>query len=113
MEENAGFWQSFLAAESTGTLVDGAASTWDTTIPQAGRYLNVGTDGTASDYKATLMSNGFNVVKQGASSNGPFTVLSNGRTTHSIYTASSTGGASAHVFNSAGQTVVKYRLGGP
>jgi hypothetical protein len=96
-----------------GFEAEGPASLWDTTIPQTGRYLNVGTDVTAAEFAENLIANGFDVVKQGVSSNGEFTVLSNGQTTYTIYTATSTGGSSVQVFNSGGQTLLKYRLGAP
>ncbi len=98
-----------LAAEG----LEGEASAWDTSLPQTGKILNVGTDVTATQFQANLTSNGFEAVAEGVSTNGPFTVLSNGGRTYTIYTATSTGEASAQVFNSAGETVLKYRLGGP
>ncbi len=91
----------------------GATSLWDDTIAQTGEILNIGTDVTATDFETNLTSMGFNIVRQGVSTNGPFITLSNGETTYTIYTATSTGEASAQVFNSAGRTLLKIRLGGP
>ena len=104
--------RGLIAAEEEGVAA-GASSLWDTTIPQTGGYLNVGTNVTATEFQANLTSNGFNIVRAGVSSNGPFAVLTNGETTYTIYTATSTGESSAQVFNSLGQTLLKYRLGGP
>jgi RHS repeat-associated protein len=101
------------AGESTGAIDAGTASAWDTAIPQTGELLNVGTNVTATEFQANLVSNGFNIVDRSVSVNGQFTVLSNGQTTYTIYTATSTGAPSVEVFNSTGQAVLKYRLGGP
>jgi RHS repeat-associated protein len=99
------------ASIKNGEFREGAFSSWDPSIPQTGQYLNVGTDVTASQFQATLEANGFSIAQEGLSSNGPFAILTNGQTTYTIYTATSTGEASVQVFNSAGQTVLKYRLG--
>ncbi|MGH8020742.1 MAG: hypothetical protein ACREIA_21140 [Opitutaceae bacterium] len=98
------------AARTTSVAVT-QASTYDTSITAAGaRMTNVQTNVTAQQFQSNLVSNGFNVVRQTVGSNGPVTVLSNGQTTYTIYTATSTGGASAQVINATGQ-VIKYRLG--
>jgi len=58
-----------------------------------------------------LVRDGYRVIRQGVGSNGPFTVLSKGEKTYTIYRATSTGEAAADVFV-AGQRVSKLRLSG-
>lgn len=89
----------------------GAASTWDASVTAAGsRYLNVATNVSAASFESNLVSNGFRIVKQTIGSNGPVTVLTDGKTTYTIYTATSTGEASAQAANALGQKLVKVRL---
>jgi RHS repeat-associated protein len=89
----------------------GSASQWDTSLTKSGsRYLNVGTDVTASDFEKNLIDNGYIVVKRTTGSNGPVLILTNGSRTYTIYTASSTGAASAQVTGVAGNILVKIRL---
>jgi RHS repeat-associated protein len=75
------------------------------------RYTNYATKLTAKEFQSSLLANGYKIVRQGVSSSGPFTVLSKGEQTYTIYTATSTGGASAMV-RVAGRTVSKIRFGG-
>ena len=75
------------------------------------RMANLSVDLTARQFQANLIESGYTVVRQGVGTNGPFTVLSRGEKTYTIYTASSTGGVSAQV-RVAGQTVSKIRLSG-
>lgn len=98
-----------------GRSVEGAASLWDaTSLPQTGRYLNVATNVTAGEFEANLISNGFTAARGVNSSGNAVSVLTNnGASTYTIYTATSTGGPSAQVLNTAGKIVIKYRLGGP
>jgi RHS repeat-associated protein len=89
-----------------------AFTVWDTAIPQTGRYLNVGTDMTATAFRQALEEVGYNVVSQGVSKNGAYAVLSNGVMDYTFYLASS-GAVSAQVtMSNIGQILVKYRLGG-
>lgn len=76
-------------------------------------YYNIATNLTAREFQSNLVSNGYNVVRQTIGSNGPVTILSNGEKTYSIYTATSTGSASAQATNAAGTILSKIRLGGP
>ena len=50
------------------------------------------------------------IVRQGISSNGPFTVFQKGAKTYTMYTGTSTGGHSVAV-RVAGELVSKIRLG--
>jgi hypothetical protein len=109
-----------LGAETTAsstsqgtTYAEGTSSTWDpSAVPQTGRVLNVATDVPPAEFQANLEANGYSVTAQGVSGNGPFTVLSNGGRTYTIYTATSTGEASAAVYDVAGESVLKYRFFG-
>jgi RHS repeat-associated protein len=72
---------------------------------------NIGARLTASEFQANLISSGFKVVRQTVGPNGPVTMLSDGQKLYTIYTATSTGGASAEV-RIAGRLVSKIRLSG-
>ncbi len=72
---------------------------------------NIGARLTASEFQANLISSGFTVVRQTVGPNGPVTMLSDGQKLYTIYTATSTGGASAEV-RIAGRLVSKIRLSG-
>jgi hypothetical protein len=101
------------STDGAGALVGGGSSKYDDTITDKGaRILNRDTDVTATEFVANLVGEGFNVVKQTIGTNGPVTILSNGQTTYTIYTATSTGSASAQVVVN-GSVVLKIRLGGP
>ncbi len=71
---------------------------------------NIETDVTASEFESNLISSGYKITQQTIGSNGPVTVLSNGVKAYSIYTSTSTGGASA-LLTSAGEKLIKIRLG--
>ena len=75
------------------------------------RMANLSVNLTAGEFRANLVRGGYRVAREGVGSNGPFTVLTKGEKTYTLYTASSTGGASAQV-RVAGQTVSKIRLTG-
>jgi hypothetical protein len=64
---------------------------------------------TPRQFQNNLAANGYRVIQQGVSKNGPFTVLTKGDKTYTIYTATS-GGPSAQV-KVAGKTVSIVRLG--
>lgn len=86
------------------------ASAWSTTaLPQTGSVLNVATDVAATEAQSNLIANGYRIVQQGVSSNGPYAVLSNGTTNYTIYTATSTGASSMQVTGVAG-IIQKIRL---
>jgi hypothetical protein len=90
-----------------------ASSVYDTSITSPGsQYPNVRTNVGAQEFQSNLMSNGYKVVKQANGSNGPVTVLNNGRSTWTIYERSSTGAPGAQFFGDNG-SIVKYSLGGP
>ncbi|HNP34891.1 MAG TPA: FG-GAP-like repeat-containing protein [Woeseiaceae bacterium] len=76
------------------------------------RYANLATNLTAREFQANLLSNSYRIVRQTTGANGPVTILSNGQKTYTIYTATSTGSASAQVTNAAGDILSKIRLGG-
>jgi hypothetical protein len=104
------------AATEAGSIVTedivGAGSSYvESTIGSSVR--NVTTNVTQSEFQSNLVRNGYQVVKSTVGSNGPVTVLSNGQQAYTIYTATSTGGASAQLVDSVGNTLVKIRLGGP
>ncbi len=80
-------------------------------VTAGARMANLSVKLTARQFETPLVESGYKVVRQGVGSNGPFTVLTRGEKTCTIYTASSTGGASAQV-RIAGQTVSKIRLTG-
>jgi RHS repeat-associated protein len=81
-------------------------------ITRKGAQLpNIGARLTASEFQANLISSGFKVVRQTVGPNGPVTMLSDGQKLYTIYTATSTGGASAEV-RIAGRLVSKIRLSG-
>jgi RHS repeat-associated protein len=99
-----------------GLVAGGTAAGSDVTdlavvTAKGARYANYATKLTAREFQSNLLANGYKIVRQGISSNGPFTVLSSGEKTFTIYTATSTGGASVQV-RVAGQIVSKIRLGG-
>jgi filamentous hemagglutinin len=101
------------STDGAGARVGGGSSNYDDSITDKGsRYPNRETDVSATEFQANLVANGFTVVKQTVGSNGPVTILSNGQTTYTIYTATSTGSASAQATVN-GKIVVKIRLGGP
>src|SRR5262249_54929237 len=81
----------------------------DITAKRAG-VANISVKLTERELRANLISSGYKVVRQDISSNGPFTVLSNGTKTYTIYTATS-GGPAVEV-SVAGRTVSKLRLSG-
>ena len=102
------------ALGDVGSFSEGAASTWNATLQNEGstaEFLNVETNVTADEFVANLTSNGFTVTNQGPSTNGTFTVLSNGLTEYALYTATSTAWYSVQVTNAAGVSAIKYRLG--
>ncbi|HDR8934503.1 beta strand repeat-containing protein [Burkholderia vietnamiensis] len=87
-------------------------SKWDISVTSQGsKFLNVKTDVTAQQFQSNLQSNGYDVTNQGTGKNGDFTVLSNGRSTYTIYTRSSTGTAGAQYFGPGG-TSAKFTLKG-
>jgi hypothetical protein len=94
----------------TGLSTAATSSLWDTSATLAGsRYTNVATNVSAQDFGANLVSNGFQMTTRPS---GAMVFTNGGQTTYTIYTATSTGGPSAQVFNSTlGQIVIKYRLG--
>jgi hypothetical protein len=90
-----------------------AASLWDIeALPQLARFPNVLTDVTAQEFQQNLLANGYSVFRSGVSSNGPFSVLSNGGDLiYTIYTGTSTLGPSAQVYSQGlAQILMKYRL---
>jgi RHS repeat-associated protein len=100
-----------LAATSTLGLEAPSMTEIANATASGARMANLSVNLTAGEFQANLVRSGYKVVRQGVGSNGPFTVLSKGEKTYTIYTASSTGGASAQV-RVAGQTVSKIRLSG-
>jgi len=103
-------------ALSGGLAVGGTAAASDVTdlavvTAKGARYANYATKLTAREFQSNLLANGYKIVRQGISTNGPFTVLSSGEKTYTIYTATTTGGASVQV-RVAGQIISKIRLGG-
>ena len=108
-----GFMSGALAGGLAARGTAAAADVTDLAVVTANgaRYANYATKLTAREFQNNLLANGYKIVRQGVSSNGPFTVLSQGERTYTIYTATSTGNASALV-RVAGQTVSKIRLGG-
>jgi RHS repeat-associated protein len=89
----------------------GAATEVANVTAAGSRYTNLATNLTAREFQANLVSNGYRVVRQTTGSNGPVTILSNGEKSYTIYTATSTGSASAQVTNAAGDILSKIRLG--
>lgn len=86
-------------------------SKYDTSITSPGsQYTNVSTDVTASEFVANLAANGYTISSQGSNANGPYTVLSNGPFTYTVYTRSSTGAEGAQLFGPGGYSV-KFSLG--
>lgn len=76
------------------------------------RFANIATNLTAREFQANLLSSGYRVLRQTTGSNGGVTILSNGEKTYTIYTATSTGSASAQVTSATGEILSKIRLGG-
>jgi RHS repeat-associated protein len=100
---------------SVGKIIAGRGVVTDVAdVTAAGaRAANIAAKTTAKEFQSNLLSNGYKVVKQTVGPNGPVSILSNGQKTYAIYTATSTGAASAQVINAAGQTIMKIRLTGP
>jgi RHS repeat-associated protein len=99
-------------AEHLAEEAEGRFSTYDTSITLPGsRFLNVGTDVRPQEFQSNLLSNGYNIVKQAISTNGPVTVLSNGSQTYAIYTRTTTGLSGAQL-DSPGISI-KFSLGTP
>jgi RHS repeat-associated protein len=107
----AGVFGGGLAATSTLGLEAPSMTGIAQATASGARMANLSVNLTAREFQANLVKSGYRVVRQGVGTNGPFTVLSRGEKTYTVYTASSTGGASAQV-RVAGQTVSKIRLSG-
>lgn len=107
----AGAFGGGLAATSTLGLKAASMTEIANATASGARIANLSVNLTAREFQVNLVRSGYRVVRQGVGTNGPFTVLSKGEKTYTIYTASSTGGASAQV-RVAGQTVSKIRLSG-
>jgi RHS repeat-associated protein len=88
-----------------------AVTTFLDVTGKGARYTNHVTNLTATEFQNNLLANGYKILRRGVSSNGPFTVLSRGEKTYTIYTATSTGALSADV-KIAGQIIGKIRLSG-
>jgi RHS repeat-associated protein len=89
------------------SLAEGPAVFLDGSIGRANVQIAVG----AGEFSNTLMENGFQWVGIGEAVNGPFATFASGDLAYTVYTATSTGQASAEVFLS-GSSVLKYRLSG-
>lgn len=100
-----------LGLAATGTLgLEARAMTEIADVTAKGaQAANLAVNLSARELQANLVKSGYNVVRQGVSSNGAYTILGNGQKTYTIYTASSTGTAAAEV-RVAGQLVSKIRL---
>ena len=100
-----------LAATSTLGLEAPSVTEIANVTARGAGAANLGVKLTAGEFQANLVRDGYRVIRQGVGSNGPFTVLSKGEKTYTIYRATSTGEAAADVFV-AGQRVSKLRLSG-
>jgi RHS repeat-associated protein len=95
------------ALRSVGAIGKGAFTAISNVTLRGARTTNLAVDLTASEFMGNLMARGYRVVpSRGA------TVLTDGRKTYSIYTARSTGTASAEVRGPAGELLGKLRLSG-
>jgi hypothetical protein len=106
-----------LAAVIPVVGIDGAVASELTEVAVAtvkgSRYANLAAKIGAREFQSNLVNNGYKILKHTVGSNGPVTVLSNGSSTYTIYTATSTGGLSAQLTNAAGEILSKIRLAGP
>ncbi len=57
-----------------------------------------------------LIESGYSIVRSSVSKNGPATVLSNGKSTYTVYTRTSTGSSGAQLTDAAGNILVKIIL---
>jgi len=107
------------AIRAIGTVessVSGQASSsqYDSSITSAGsQYPNIQTNVTAEDFQSNLIANGYSVVKETSNSYGPVTILSNGKSTYTIYGRTSTMGGSGAQFVGPEGNQVKFSLGTP
>lgn len=90
---------------STTSFEEGIYSLYDT----SGGMNGIKTDVTANEFSLNLQANGYTATNY-TGSNGPATVLQNGKSTYSIYTRTSTGSSGASYIGPLDQRA-KYNLG--